>query len=87
MIITPITTTLTYKPKPELSFKSDGTGALLGWGAGLSTGFAVTIGAAISGKKTLPAIVNIIAIIAAGVFGAVLGEKIEQKVKRFDKSV
>ena len=79
--------TTTYRPKPELTFKSNGTGALIGWGAGLSTGLTIAIGAAISQKNTLPVFVNSLAIIAIGILGALLGEKIEKHTKKFDKSV
>lgn len=63
------------------TFKSSGTGALIGWGGGLSAGITLAVTAAITRKTSLSALLNGITIIASGISGAFIGEKIEQAAK------
>ena len=55
-------------------------GALLGLGGGLITGLLVVGGAAIAGALALPAIIGGAAVVSAGLGGAALGNKIEEKI-------
>lgn len=67
--------------KANTTFKSSGTGALIGWGGGLSAGITLAVAAAITRKTSLSALLNSITILASGISGAFFGEKIEQAVK------
>lgn len=67
------------------SFKGNGKGLLAGLTTGITTGLLVVGGAAITGLIVLPAIIGGAAIVGSGIGGAVLGDKIEDKIDEHKK--
>ena len=64
------------------TFNGKGGGAIVGVGGGLATGVLAVGGSAITGTVVLPAIVGSAIIVAVGIAGAYLGDKIEDKIEQ-----
>ncbi len=64
----------------DISFKGKGSGALAGGGIGLMTTLAAIGSAAIAGVFTLPVILGGAVLLGGTAAGAVLGDKVEDKI-------
>ncbi len=64
----------------QVTFKGNGSGALIGLGTGLVTSLAIFGGGAIAGFLAIPAILGSAISIATGAAFAAAGDKIEDKI-------
>ncbi len=84
-----VVTRVRVQPETQLpeapSFQSKGKGAIIGFGGGLAIGLFTFGAAAITGGLAIPTIIGCWGSLATGVGGAVLGNKIEDKISGENK--
>ena len=69
------------KASNNIQFRGNGKGVVIGLGSGVITSLVSIGGAAITGMLAMPAIVGSALVLASGVVGAILGNKVEDKLE------